>query len=115
MTVSIRSPIDGMISLVDHYAGEKIVPNVPILTVSAVQATRIIGFVRKPFSEIPKQGDLVTIRRQSFKREVANGIVLEVSGQLEPITPTLVPVVSGVKVELEIGRASCRERVLVQV
>ena len=100
MTVSIRSPIDGMISLVDHYAGEKIVPNVPILTVSAVQATRIIGFVRKPFSEIPKQGDLVTIRRQSFKREVANGIVLEVSGQLEPITPTLVPVVSGVKVEL---------------
>ncbi len=99
-SVSLKSPIDGMVSMISFYQGQKIVANSPIAIVSAVQATRIIGFVRKPFSEIPKQGDLVQIRRQSFKREVAQGIVLEVSGQLEQITPTLIPVVAGVKVEL---------------
>lgn len=101
-TVSIKSPIDGMISAVFRYQGEKIVANanVPIVTVSALQPTRIIGYVRKPFSEAPKQGDIVTIRRLSTKREQAQGVVVEVSGQLEQITPTLVPVQPGVKIEM---------------
>jgi multidrug resistance efflux pump len=100
--VSIKSPIDGMVSAVFRYQGEKIVANanVPIVTVSALQPTRIIGYVRKPFSEVPKQGDMVTIRRLSFKREHAQGVVLEVSGQLEMITPTLIPVQPGVKIEM---------------
>jgi multidrug resistance efflux pump len=99
-TLSLKSPIDGMVSLVGFYQGQKVVRNSPIATISATSATRIVGYIRKPFSEIPKQGDLVTIRRQTFKREVAQGIVLEVSGQLEMITPTLIPVVPGVKTEL---------------
>ena len=100
LTVSLKASIDGMVSMVEHFTGEKIVPNVPIMTISAVQSSRIIGYVRKPFSEIPKQGDMVTIRKQTFKREVAQGIVLEVSGQLEQITPTLIPPVAGAKIEL---------------
>lgn len=99
-TVSLKSPIDGMVSMITFYQGQKIVRNSPIVTVSAVSATRIVGYVRKPFSDIPKQGDFVTIRRQTFKREIAQGIVLEVSGQLEQITPTLIPAVPGVKIEL---------------
>jgi multidrug resistance efflux pump len=101
-TVSIKSPIDGMVSMVFRYQGEKIVANanVPIVTVSAVQPTRIIGYIRKPYSDVPKQGDVVRIRKQSFKREVATSIVLEVSAQLEQITPTLIPVQPGVKVEM---------------
>jgi multidrug resistance efflux pump len=100
--VSIKSPIDGMVSAVWRYQGEKIVANAnaPIVTVSAVQPARIIGYIRKPFSDIPKQGDIVQIRRQTFKREVANSIVLEVSGQLEQITPTLIPVQPGVRIEM---------------
>jgi multidrug resistance efflux pump len=99
-TVSLKSPIDGMVSLVGFYQGQKVVRNSPIAIISATSATRIVGYVRKPFSEIPKQGDLVTIRRQTFKREIAQGVVLEVSGQLEQITPTLVPPTPGVKIEL---------------
>ena len=103
-TVSIKSPIDGMVSAVFRFQGEKIVANanVPIVTVSALQPTRIIGYVRKPFSDLPKQGDIVTIRKLSFKREQGQGIVTEVSGQLEQITPTLVPVQPGVKIEMGI-------------
>jgi multidrug resistance efflux pump len=91
--VSIKSPIDGMVSAVWRHQGEKIVANanVPIVTISSLQPSRIIGYVRKPFSEMPKQGDIVNIRRQSFKREAAQGVVLEVSGQVEPISGTLVP------------------------
>ena len=101
-TVSIKSPIDGMISAVFRYQGEKIVANanVPIVTVSALQPTRIIGYVRKPFSDVPRQGDIVTIRKLSFKREQGQGVVLEISGQLEPITPTLIPAQPGIRVEL---------------
>ncbi len=101
-TVSIKSPIDGMVSAVFRYQGEKIVANanVPIVTISALQPTRIIGYVRKPFSEMPKQGDIVTIRKLTSKREQAQGVVLEVSGQLEPITATLIPAQPGIRVEL---------------
>lgn len=99
-SVSIKSPIDGMISMVQHWQGEKIVPNLPIVTVSAVSSARIVGYVRKPFSDLPKPGDVVQIRRQTFKREVAQGTVLEVAGQLEPISTTLIPQAAGVKVEL---------------
>jgi len=101
-TVSIKSPIDGMVSAVFRYQGEKIVANanVPIVTISALQPTRIIGYVRKPFSEVPRQGDIVTIRRLSTKREQAQGVVLDVSGQLEIITPTLIAAQPGFRVEL---------------
>lgn len=100
--ISIKSPIDGMVSAVFRFQGEKIVANanVPIVTISALQPTRIIGYVRKPFSEVPKQGDMVTIRKLTGKREQAQGVVLEVSGQLEQITPTLIPVQPGVKIEM---------------
>ena len=101
-TISIKSPIDGMVSAVFRYQGEKIVANanVPIVTISALQPTRIVGYVRRPYTDVPKQGDIVTIRRLSFKREHAQGVVLEVSGQLEQIAPTLIPVQPGVKIEM---------------
>lgn len=96
--VSLKSPIDGMVSAVNFLQGQKVVANSPIAMISAIQANRIVGYIRKPFSIIPKPGDTVQIRRQSFKREVVNSTVLEVSGQLEPISLTLIPPASGTKI-----------------
>lgn len=90
-TISLKAPIDGMVTMVAGFPGQKVARYVPIVVISGVQATRIVGYVRKPFDVLPKQGDTVQICRQTFKREVAQGTVLEVSGQLEPISPTLVP------------------------
>jgi multidrug resistance efflux pump len=90
-TISIKAPIDGMVTLVSYHAGQKVVANTPLITISATTATRIVGYVRRPYDPIPKPGDSVQIRRQSFKREVAQGTVMEVSGQLEPIGFNLVP------------------------
>ncbi len=97
-TVSLKSPIDGMVSSVTFLEGQKVVENSPIVMISAVQATRIIGYVRKPFSSVPKAGDIVQIRRQSFKREIVDSTVLDVSGQLEPIALTLVAPTTAAKI-----------------
>lgn len=89
---SIKAPIDGMVTLVACHAGQKVVEDTPLFTISATTATRIVGYVRRPYDPIPKQGDSIQIRRQSFKREVAYGTVLEVSGQLEAIGLNLIPI-----------------------
>lgn len=89
--VTLRAPIDGMVTAVAQHVGSKIVGNSPIVTISATSSTRIVGYLRRPWSPVPKPGDTVQIRRQSFGREVAEGTVLEVSGQLEPIAFNLVP------------------------
>ena len=44
--------------------------------------------------------DTVQIRRQTIRREMALGTVLNVSGQLEPISANLIPAQAGVKVEM---------------
>ena len=99
-TISLKAPIDGMVSVIEHYPGSKIVPNLPIVTISATNATRIVGYIRRPFGVLPKANDTVQIRRQSFKREVAIGTITEVSGQLEVIPSTLVPTPTGTTGEL---------------
>ena len=100
MTITLKAPMDGMVSFVLHAEGEKIVANMPLITISAVSSSRIVGYVRKPFSGLPKVGDTVQIRRQTVKREMAQGTVLNVSGQLEAISPTLVPPQAGTKAEM---------------
>jgi multidrug resistance efflux pump len=90
-TISLKAPFDGMVSQLLHHPGEKIVPNMPIAVIGATSASRIIGYVRKPYSTIPKPGDTVKIVRQSFKREEAQGKVLDVGGQLEGIALSMVP------------------------
>ena len=100
MLIPLKSSIDGMVSFVLHSQGEKFVANTPLVTISAVSSTRIVGYVRKPFSGMPKVGDTVQIRRQTIRREMALGTVLNVSGQLEPISANLIPAQAGVKVEM---------------
>jgi len=93
--VTLRAPIDGMITAVAQHTGSKIVENVPIVTISATSSTRIVGYLRRPWNPIPKPGDTVQVRRQSFKREQAPGTVIEVGGQLEPIAFNLIPITTG--------------------
>lgn len=93
--ISLKSPIDGMVTSVAQHPGSKIVENIPIVTISATSSTRIVGYIRRPWSPIPKPGDTVEIRRQSPKREFAQGTILEVSGQLEPIAFNLIPITTG--------------------
>lgn len=97
---SLKSPIDGMVSVLDHFPGQKIMPNVPIAIISGIKSDRIVGYVRKPYELIPKVGDTVQIRRQNPRRQVAEGTVTEVSHQLEFINTRLIPAATGTLGEL---------------
>jgi multidrug resistance efflux pump len=100
--MTLKAPIDGVITMLDFAPGAKVMQNIPIAVVSGVQANRIIGYVRKPYGTVPKPGDTVQIRRQSFKRETGQGTVLTVAKQLEPISMTLVPPLTG-SIQTEVG------------
>lgn len=98
----LRAPIDGFISMIYHRNGEKVPAGTTIMTISATNATRIIGYVRQPLNIKPKVGDQVEIRTRTRDRTIGIGTVLEVGAQLEPIAPSIMPYLTGA---ITIGRA----------
>lgn len=97
---SLKSPIDGVVSVLDYFPGQKIMPNIPLAIITGITSEQIVGYVRKPYDTLPKVGDAVQIRRQNSKREVAQGTVTGVSSQLEIINNRLVPAATGTLGEL---------------
>ncbi len=87
--ISLKAPFDGMVSAVNHRAGERVAEGAPIIVLSAIESDRIVGFIRQPIIVRPKAGDVVQIRRRSFQRELKTSTVLEVGSQLEVMPSTL--------------------------
>lgn len=85
----LRSPIDGVVSMIYRRSGENVSPGEPILQVSATQSRRIIGFVRQPVTVEPKPGMSVEIRTRTFLRRSGAATIAQVGRQLEPISPSL--------------------------
>lgn len=93
------APIDGVVTLIYRRSGETVSSAEPILQISAIHSTRIIGFLRQPLPLEPKSGMEVEVRTRTFLRRVGTARVAQVGAQLEPISPTLLaamrlPVVS---------------------
>lgn len=87
--ITLTCPVDGVVSAVHHASGENVVAGAPILTISAPQADRIVGFLRQPLNISPKVGDLVRVRSRSPGRSAADATVLEVGNQMELIYTNL--------------------------
>lgn len=87
----LRAPFDGTISAVSNRVGDRVMAGQPIVVISALESSNIVGYVRQPITIVPKVGDLVQVRRQSFKREVGYGRVFRVGTQLEPVNAHLLP------------------------
>jgi len=83
----LKAPFDGMISIVHHQAGEKVLRGVPIITVSSPSATQIIGYVRQPIQRHPKVGDEVRVTTRTTPRVFAMAKILKVGAQLETLNP----------------------------
>jgi multidrug resistance efflux pump len=86
---TLRSPINGMVSMVHHVPGERILRGMPVVSISDPETRRIIGYVRQPVTVVPTTNDFVQITTRSNPRTVARGRVLRVGAQLEPINPAL--------------------------
>src|SRR6185436_2597931 len=85
----LKAPFDGMVSVVHHQAGEKVLRGIPIITVSSPTATQIIGYVRQPIQRHPKIGDEVRVTIRTTPRAYAKGTILKIGAQLEPLNPAL--------------------------
>lgn len=88
--ITLRSPINGFVSVVNHLAGEKVTAGQPILVVSAEKSDRIIAWVRQPVTTRPQVGDVVEVRRMRLGQRPFEATIVRVGKQLEQINPTAV-------------------------
>jgi len=86
---TLRAPIAGMISLVHHLPGERVLRGMPIVSISDPTSKRIVGYVRQPVMRVPTTNDIVRIVTRSQPRQIADGLLLRVGAQMEPIPPPL--------------------------
>lgn len=84
--------MDGFVSGLSNRPGDKILPGRPLLTISGHHSDRVIAWIRPPVTTRPKIGDQVVVRRTSVGQGSTTGTVIEVGGQLEPLSPALQPV-----------------------
>jgi multidrug resistance efflux pump len=87
---TLRAPISGMISLVHHVKGERILRGMPIVSINDPETRRIIGYIRQPVVRVPSTNDWVTITTRTQTRQMARGQIVRVGTQLEPINPGLI-------------------------
>lgn len=85
----LRAPISGMISMVHHVPGERILRGMPIVSVSDPESKRVIAYLRQPVSRIPTTNDLALIMTRTQPRRTIPAQILRVGAQFEPINPAL--------------------------
>jgi multidrug resistance efflux pump len=89
--VTLRSPIDGVISTVLRRSGETVMAGDPVATVTSLSSDRIIAYLRQPLANDLKPGMNVEVRARSNRRAAAEAKIIEVGTQMEPIKDFLLP------------------------
>jgi multidrug resistance efflux pump len=90
--VTLRAPIDGMVTAVLRRAGENVKEGEPLVVITATKAERIIGYMRQPFALEPKVGLEVEVRTHGRARLRGMSQITSVGSHFEPIiNPALHP------------------------
>jgi multidrug resistance efflux pump len=84
--VTIKAPVDGMVSAVLHHSGETVMAGQSIATIRTPRADRILAYLREPVSAELKVGTAVRIMTRSSPHETARSTILQVGVQMEAIT-----------------------------
>jgi multidrug resistance efflux pump len=84
--IELRSPIDGIVSVISQRSGARVIAGAPILMLTPAKPVRIVGYVRQPLHTVPKTGDRVQIRTRGQSRSVAYGQVLRVGSDMQQVT-----------------------------
>ena len=98
--VTVRAPIDGLVSTIFHRAGESITAGQPIVAVATLNPVRIVGYVLPPIVDEPKAGMKVEVCTRGVHRQAAVAKIIEVGTQLESVPPALLGPVKFVNTEL---------------
>jgi len=86
----LKSPIDGLVAMIHHRAGEKVRRGDPIVTIASPSATNVIGYVRQPIQRHPRVGETVRVTTRTSPRRSGTGQIAKVGAQLEPINQPLI-------------------------
>jgi multidrug resistance efflux pump len=91
--VTLRAPMDGIVTLVHRLAGENLAAGEPVLTLAAPTATHLVGFLRAPATRAARPGTRVELRTRDSPRAAFAAEIVHVGAVLEPIAPTLLTTV----------------------
>ena len=84
--VVLTSPIDGIVTWIHARAGENVIGGEPVVTISASESERIVGYMKQPFAVQPANGQPCEVRTRSWKRLSAESVITAVGAQFETIT-----------------------------
>ena len=98
--ITLRAPVDGMVDVIYHRAGEAVTAGEPIVSIAPNQAVRIVGYLRPPIVQEPKPGMRVEVRTRGPNRQLGSALVIDVGNQFEAIAPALQAPVRIANVEL---------------
>jgi multidrug resistance efflux pump len=84
--ITLKSPIDGVVMGIHARPGESVVGGEPMVTISANESDRIVGYMRQPLAIQPRSGMPCEIRTRSWKRIKSESVITAVGGQFETIT-----------------------------
>jgi HlyD family secretion protein len=87
--ITLRAPIDGIVTTIFHRPGETVIAGQPIVALATLNPVRIVGYLRPPLPAMPKVGTHVEVRTRSLQREVGSAQIVAVGTQLESIPATL--------------------------
>ncbi len=87
--IALVAPMDGMVSIIYHQAGENIPEGAPVLTITGIEPERIVAYLRQPVPFEPKIGEPVEVRTRSIQRQASMARISNVGAQFEPITNVL--------------------------
>lgn len=86
---TLRSPINGIVSMVNVQQGEQVRRGIPIADITPHSSDNIIGYIRQPIQRHPKLGDKVQVTTRTSPRKTAWSTVRKIGAQLEAINPGL--------------------------
>lgn len=98
--ITLRVPIDGVVSMIYRRSGETVVAGEPILAISSPHSDRIVSYLRQPFPFEPRVGQPVEIRTRHLPKKVTVGHILQVGKQMDVIPPALLPPLRSAQAEL---------------
>ncbi|MBX3747960.1 MAG: HlyD family efflux transporter periplasmic adaptor subunit [Verrucomicrobiae bacterium] len=81
----LRAPMDGIISVVNHRTGERLVPGSVVAIVAAPTSERILAYVRQPLMLDLKPGMQVQVRTRGRPARTATSHILHIGAEIEPI------------------------------
>lgn len=87
--LTLRAPIDGVVSALYRRTGENVTAGEPIMTITSPHSDRIVAYVVPPIRMVPQPGMPVEIVRRSGRRQSAQGRITHVGQYMEMVPQTL--------------------------